>query len=215
MKQIQVILSFLLAICMLIGCVPKRLTLFSESVSAENGAYRQPEAPSFVIEKGDVMSIQVFGQDNEAVKPFNVGEAHYIVDTDGCVTIPVTGKAKLAGKTVVEAQNQLEQTISQHLRNPIVKVRLLNSQVTVIGEVMHPGTFVIEAPVTLLAALGLAGDMLPNARRDNVLVQRHSNGKVVQYRVNLLTDELFSSPCYYLQKGDVVYVSPRYKSFRR
>ena len=46
MKQIQVILSFLLAICMLIGCAPKRLTLFSESVSAENGAYRQPEAPS-------------------------------------------------------------------------------------------------------------------------------------------------------------------------
>ena len=215
MDKIQVVLFGYLTLCVLAGCSPKSMTLFSESASVENGAYRQPEAPSFVIEKADAVSIQFFGQDNEAVNPFNIGEARYIVDAEGNVTLPVIGKVNVAGKTVLEVQKQLELQASQHLRHPVVRVRIHNTQVTVIGEVKRPGTFAIETPVTLLAALGMAGDMLPNARRDNVLVQRQSNGKVFQYRVNLLTDELFSSPCYYLQKGDVVYVGPRYKSSHR
>lgn len=215
MNTIKITLFSCLALYVLTGCAPRRMTLFSESGGVGNAEYRQPDVPSFVIEKGDAVSIQFFGQDNESVKPFNIGEARYWVDEEGNVTLPVLGKANLAGKTILAAQLELEQQVSERLRNPVVKVRIYNTQVTVIGEVERPGTFAVETPVTLLAALGMAGDMLPNARRDNVLVQRHSNGKVIQYRVNLLTDELFTSPCYYLQKGDVVYVSPRYKSSHR
>ena len=215
MNTIKITLFSCLALSVLTGCIPRRMTLFSESGGIDNTEYRQPDVPSFVIEKGDAVSIQFFGQDNEAANPFNIGEARYIVDAEGSVTLPVIGKVNVAGKTVLEVQKQLELQASQLLRHPVVRVRIHNTQVTVIGEVKRPGTFAIETPVTLLAALGMAGDMLPNARRDNVLVQRQSNGKVFQYRVNLLTDELFSSPCYYLQKGDVVYVSPRYKSSHR
>jgi len=220
-RQSRSLLS-LLIIVLLTGCSASKMTLFSESQQA--GSYSVDRMPDFKIEAGDGVSIVFYGQDSETVKPFNLTEANhttdedgnvYTVGQDGSVILPVIGRQELAGKTVREAEKTLETAVSQHLREPMVRVKIRNAQVTVIGEVDKPGTFTIEKPITLLAALGKAGDLLPNARRDNVLIQRQENGKVKQYRVNLLTDELFASPCYYLQKGDVVYVSPRYKSSRR
>ncbi len=202
-------------VCLLSSCATKKMTLFSGSESS-GGTYGLPDVPGFVLEPGDAVSIVFFGNDKETVTPFNINEADsYMVAPDGFVTLPVIGKKQLAGMTETEAERELQKAVAQQLRNPLVRVRISNAHVTVLGEVRHPGTFSINYPVTLLAALGLAGDMLPNANRENVLIQRQENGKVTQYRVNLLTDELFSSPCYYLRKGDVVYVSPRYKTSRR
>ena len=215
MKRVPIGLLFLSAVCLLTGCATGRITLFSESAPAVDGAYRLPDAQGFVIEPGDAVNIVFYGQDETTVEPFNPEEPVYVVSADGCVTLPVVGRQRIAGKTEPEAEQALQQAVSQQLRNPLVNVRVTNAQVTVLGEVENPGTFKIDRPVTLLAALGLAGDMLPSARRDNVLIQRQEEGKVKQYRINLLTDELFASPCYYLHKGDVVYVSPRYKANRR
>lgn len=202
------------AICLLTGCATDKMTLFSGAAS-DSGTYSLPDAPAFIIESGDAVSIAFFGNDKETVTPFNMRDTNYVVAPDGCVMLPVLGKKRLAGMSEAQAEQELQTAAAQHLRNPMVRVHIRNARITVLGEVAHPGTFAIGKPVTLLTALGMAGDMRPNARRDNVLIQRQQNGKITQYRVNLLTDELFSSPCYYLQKGDVVYVSPRYKDFRR
>lgn len=214
MNKIPNSLLCLLAVCLLSGCSAERITLFSASSSAGNGTFSIPAAPCFRLEAGDIVSINFFGPDQETVRPFNISKPDYVVAPDGSVTLPVVGGQRIAGMTEREAEQALEQAAARHLRNPTVKVRLKNVQVTVLGEVDSPGTFDIERPVTLLAALGMAGDLLPNARRDNILIQRQEDGKVKQFRVNLLTDELFASPCYYLHKGDVVYVSPRHRTNR-
>jgi len=86
-------------------------------------------------------------------------------------------------------------------------VRQLNFKVSVLGEVAHPT--VINVPsekISLLEALGLAGDITIYGRKDNVLIIREENGVKKIKRLNLNDDELFTSQYYYLKSNDIVYV---------
>ena len=86
---------------------------------------------------------------------------------------------------------------------------MLNFKVTVLGEVGHPSVIPVPSEkISLLEALGLAGDLTINARRDNVMVIREEAGRKIIKRINLNSSELFTSPYYYLQTNDVVYVEP-------
>ncbi|MBS1932850.1 MAG: SLBB domain-containing protein, partial [Bacteroidetes bacterium] len=96
------------------------------------------------------------------------------------------------------------------LIDPIVSIRYLNFKVSVLGEVARPG--VINIPnekVTILEALGLAGDLTIYGKRDNVLLIREKeNGDKIIKRINLGSEEILSSPYYYLKSNDVIYVEP-------
>ena len=108
-----------------------------------------------------------------------------------------------------EVINLIEGKLKGQLVNPIVTMRFLNARVTVLGEVRNPGTYTLNnGRITLLEALGVAGDLTQYARRDNILVTRENNGKVEFARLDLRSDEIFTSPYFYLQQNDVVYVEP-------
>lgn len=62
--------------------------------------------------------------------------------------------------------------------------------------------------MTLLEALGVAGDLTQYANRANVLITRENNGKIEFARLDLRSDEIFTSPFFYLQQNDVVYIEP-------
>ena len=95
------------------------------------------------------------------------------------------------------------------MADPIVNIQFVNFRITVLGEVLRPGQFpVTNERVTILDALGLAGDMTAYGRRDNVLLTRNNNGKLEFARINLNSDEVFKSPYFYLQQNDVIYVEP-------
>ena len=89
-------------------------------------------------------------------------------------------------------------------------VEFLNLTVSVLGEVQRPGRFSIDKDrVTILDAIGMAGDLTIHGKRQNVLVQRETDGQTTLYRVDLTKgSELYASPVYYLQQNDVVYVEP-------
>jgi len=181
-----------------------------------------------VIQKNDILSIAVSSVNNEATQPFNlytisttiggvnsgtVSQASgFLVDQDGYIQFPLLGSIKAAGKTKKQLKDEITEGLSQKklLYDPIVNIRYLNYKVTVLGEVARPS--VINVPgekVTLLEALGLAGDLTPYARRDNILIiQEGAEGKRITKRINLNDKELFTSPYYYLKSNDVVYVSP-------
>jgi polysaccharide export outer membrane protein len=79
----------------------------------------------------------------------------------------------------------------------------------VLGEVKSPGTFNIpNERITLLEAIGLAGDLNITAKRKNVLVIRDIDGKKTETRIDLTSKALFSSPVYYLNQNDMVYIEP-------
>jgi polysaccharide export outer membrane protein len=111
--------------------------------------------------------------------------------------------------TQSEVINMIQERLKGQLVNPIVTLRFLNARVTVLGEVKNPGTYILNnGRITILEALGMAGDLTQYARRDNILVMRENNGELEFERLDLRGDALFASPYFYLQQNDVVVVNP-------
>ena len=103
----------------------------------------------------------------------------------------------------------MREKLSEYLKNPIINIRLRNFSVTVLGEVHRPGTYPVNGErITILEALGFAGDLTVKGVRDNVMVIRDFDGTKVYTRIDLTKKESLSSPVYYLTQNDVVYVEP-------
>lgn len=140
------------------------------------------------------------------------GMSAYTVAPDGTIQFPVLGKMEVAGFTRNELASFIQgQLIGRDLvKDPTVTVEFLNTGINVLGEVNAPGRYDMNKDhLTLLDALALAGDLTINGQRENVKVLRNINGKTQIYFVNLQdTKELMSSPAYYLQQDDIVYVEP-------
>ncbi|GAB3349883.1 hypothetical protein GCM10027566_06590 [Arachidicoccus ginsenosidivorans] len=136
----------------------------------------------------------------------------YIVDKDGNIEYPLLGKIALGGLTIEAARQKIVELAAQTTKEPIVNISVLNFKVTVIGEVAHPGSFIINNnKVNVLEALGLAGDMTPYAIRNDVLVIRERNGIRSIDHLNLNDRKVLNSPYYNLEQNDVVYVQPENK----
>lgn len=133
----------------------------------------------------------------------------YIVNKKGEINFPVLGKLKVEGKTTEEIQAMIETEISKDVENPYVRVQLVNFKVNVIGEVKTPGSIDVETErFSVLDALAKAGDLTEYGLRDGVILIREENGQKTYHRMNLNDANLLSSPYFYLQQNDVVYVAP-------
>lgn len=133
----------------------------------------------------------------------------YIVDQDGYISFPVVGKVKVEGMTTSEVAGMLTKRISNDVRDPLVRVQMANFRVNVMGEVNSPRTITVKNErFTVLDALSAAGDLTVYGRRDNVLLIREEDGKRSYHRLDLTKADLLTSPYYYLQQNDVIYVEP-------
>lgn len=133
----------------------------------------------------------------------------YLVDDAGFINFPVIGRVQLGGLTKAEAVELLRTKVSDYIVNPVVNIRFVNYKVTVLGEVMKPGTFTVkDERVTIPEALGMAGDMTIYGKRDNVLICRETNGEKTFARLDMTSPDVFSSEYFYLQQNDIVYVQP-------
>lgn len=133
----------------------------------------------------------------------------YLVDKDGNIALPLIGKVNVKGKSTDAVRDDIQAKVAALYKDPVVNVRFANFKVTVLGEVTRPSTYVMpNEKVTLLDALGAAGDLTIYGKRENVLLIREGDGKKEMIRFNLNNSNLFSSPYYYLQQGDVIYVEP-------
>jgi polysaccharide biosynthesis/export protein len=210
--------SFIFAAC----TNKKNLVYFQGSMG--NSGTKDNYNPVFKAD--DVLSVTVLGLDPIATQPFNIPYSNqtqlaggylqgaptqpgYLVDAQGFIDFPVIGKIKLGGLSRSAAIDTLKKQLAPYLSNPTILIRILNYKITVLGEVRNPGTFTIpNERVTLPEALGIAGDLLVTGLRKNVLVIRDVDGKKTETRVDLTSKDLFSSPVYYLNQNDLVYVEP-------
>lgn len=132
-----------------------------------------------------------------------------MVDQDGNINFPVLGKVHVAGLTRQEIAEKLEGMISKYVENPLVNVQLLNFKITMMGDVSRPGALAIKNDrVSILDAIGMAGDLQLSANRKNILVIRDNNGVNEIYRMDITDPAIFASPCFYLKQNDIVYVEP-------
>lgn len=202
----------------------EKLVYFQTSESDSASVQASNYTPTFKTD--DFLSITVLGEDPESVAPFNLPTTSsnsnnsgytmgnpalngYLIDVNGAITFPIIGTIQLAGLNRMEATTLLQTKLKEYITNPIVHIQIQNFKVTVLGDVKNPGTFKIpNERITLLEAIGLAGDLKMTGVRKNILVIRDINGVKTEYRIDLTSKELFSSPVYYLSQNDVVYVEP-------
>lgn len=196
----------------------KDVVYFQDSNNYETILDNNVYEPKFKVD--DEISIIVSTLNPEASVPFNLfrgatesggtpDQVSYLVDKYGEIDFPVLGKIKVAGLSPEELRVLLNDKLSGYLKDPIINIRLKNFTVTILGGVNSPGTYqVIGEQVTILEALGLAGDLNIKGKRDNILVIRNFNGTTVHNRIDLTSKEAFKNPAFYLTQNDVVYVEP-------
>ena len=142
----------------------------------------------------------------------------YTVDEQGDIDFPVLGKLAIQGKTRQEVAAYIRaRLIARELvLDPIVTVEYVNLAVNVLGEVNHPGRINAQKDYfTILDAIAAAGDLTINGQRENVMVMREVDGEDQTYVINLCDrQDMLTSPAYYLQQNDVVYVTPNPKRRR-
>jgi polysaccharide export outer membrane protein len=209
---------------LLLVCIP---FLFFSCANTKNATYFNglkegpiptiTPLPETFIQKNDLLSITISSASAEAAAPFNTPAlaAGILVDADGAIQIPILGDVKTLGLTTNQLKNSIEKSLADKklLVNPIVAVRYLNYRVTVLGEVNKPSVINVPAEkISLLEAIGLAGDLTIDGKRENVLIIREEGGQRLVRHINLSSNEIFASPYYYLKPNDIVYVEPnRYK----
>lgn len=133
----------------------------------------------------------------------------YMIDPEGIIKFPMIGDVKLAGLTLNEARDLIQSKIDEYIANVVVAVRLLNYDITVLGEVARPGTYTFtQREVNLFDALGMAGDCTPNADRQHVIVLRKEAENTKAETLNLLHSDFVANPYFWLKPNDVIYVKP-------
>lgn len=180
----------------------------------------------------DVLTITVNTVNPEASAPFNLivstslntstvnqslgtnrALQSYLVSNDGTIEFPVLGTLQVGGLTKIECEKMIHDRILPYLNakeNPVVTVRMANYKISVIGEVNRPGMFTVDnEKINIFEALAKAGDLTIYGVRDNVkLIRESAEGKKEIHTIVLNDANLISSPYYYLQQNDIIYVEP-------
>ncbi|WP_282638520.1 polysaccharide biosynthesis/export family protein [Sphingobacterium thalpophilum] len=176
------------------------------------------------IQANDILTVVVTAADPKVTAPFNpvsnttnanMAQADialrptYTVDGNGNIILPILGKVQVAGLTRIEAIEKIRSELEKYIKDPGVNISFNNFRVSVLGEVAQPGSFIVPSErVTVLEALGMAGDMTIRGLRQNVLIIREKDGAKTMHRLDLTKKSTLNSPYYYLAQNDVIYVEP-------
>lgn len=176
---------------------------------------------SIIVSTQDPALSSLFNLTNTQMSPTGISSyaqggndaSYYTVSPQGDINFPVLGKLHIVGMTRSQLASFIEnRLISEELvQQPIVTVEFVNTGISVIGEVKNPGLYSFNKDhMTIIDAIAVAGDLTMDGRREDILVLRkNSDGTQEGYRVDLTNlKELASSPVYYLQQDDVIYVEP-------
>ncbi|MEO6327585.1 MAG: polysaccharide biosynthesis/export family protein [Ginsengibacter sp.] len=217
-------LYFLVILLFVSSCASSNKITYFDNVQ-DTSFISKLDATDIIIQSNDILSISISSLNPQASAIFNTGNnfggastseatslsAGYLVNSDGYIQLPILGNIKATGLTKKQLKDFITNSILEKklLLDPIVNIRNLNFKVTVLGEVFKPT--VVTAPsekISLLEALGLAGDLTIYGKRENVLLIREINGRKQVRRIDLTSKNFFLSPYYYLQPNDVLYVEP-------
>lgn len=217
----------LLAAAAMASCTSTKTTLpyFTDISEVKEGTLPKGDYTP-VIKPDDELLITIVSSYPEATAQYNLPVSNpatraelnmtttprqqtYFVSTEGNIDMPYIGELHVAGLTTDQLKEQIKEIVQKDVSDAIVTVQLVNFNVIVAGEVAKPATInVTRNRFTILDALSAAGDLTPYGKRDNVLVIREENGQRKYAHVNLNSSDILTSPYYYLQQNDYIYVEP-------
>ncbi len=233
MKKALLFLS-MLAVLLLTSCASRKSFVYLQDMQMGKN-YPFDARYEAVVHRDDRLSIVVSCKNPELAIPFNIhsgafqvnadgsvntvggnpsGDKGYRVDVDGNIDFPILGKLHVEGLKVSEVTDLIKNRLIQgnYMKDPLVSLEFLNFKYTVLGAVQRNGTFTVDGDrITLLEAIANAGDLSAKARLDRVAVIREVGGERKLFLHDLRNTDIFTSPCYYLQQNDIVYVEPKYR----
>ncbi|MDP2088208.1 MAG: polysaccharide biosynthesis/export family protein [Flavobacteriaceae bacterium] len=217
-KTLRFLVFILISTIVLSSCTSKKNIIYFQDVKEGT---EQESRVSFetIFQPDDLLSITISAFDMEAARPFNLNSMaannsgsnniNYLINNEGYIDFPILGEIKLGGLKKSDAIQVLKEKLSVYVNNPIVQIEIVNFKITILGEVKSPGTFTIpNERLTIIEAIGLAGDLAISGKRNNILVIRDVNFEKSYIRVDLTKKDIFTSPTYYLKQNDVIYVEP-------
>ena len=221
------ILFFSVCISLLmVSCRSNDVSYFQDMTNEKNVLEGVESNYEVEIANDDLLAISVSSIDPNAIAVFNLPATtflkpgvdeisttpvlqSYLVDSEGYIDYPVLGRIRVVGMTRHELAEMLKKEISVYAKDPLVTVNFMNFKVSVLGEVTKPGTISItNERMSILDALGMAGDLTINGNRERVLLIRDDNGKKEYHVFNLTSSDIFRSPYFYLKQNDIIYVEP-------
>jgi polysaccharide export outer membrane protein len=224
------IISFALLSLVLISCSTKKDILYFQDIKDKPQTeviYTQNK-----IQVNDILRITVSAINPDSALPFNAnfynagsagntGSATngqnamnlngYLVNADGNISMPILGNIQVLGKTTNEIEDLIEKILIDQgqLTNPTVIVRVTNAKITILGDIGNPGTYpYYEQNLTLLQALGYAGDLSIFGKRNDILIIREQDGKRTYGHIDMRKTDWFDSEYYYIKQNDIIYVNP-------
>ena len=210
------------------SCVPNKKIIYLQDLNERQDTLYQVQPNNYRLQKGDIVGIDVrLATDNEILQNIfrqaqgqnmNMGSigggdffylTGYTIDDSGYVSLPIIGKIRLEGKSIFEANDTVQNTFNVYLTNVYTTVRLGGLRYSVLGEVSRPGKFmVLQNRMTIFEAIANAGDLTELAKRDDVTIMRQYPDGTRIHKVNLLDESVISSPYYYIQPNDIIYIEP-------
>jgi len=215
-KSSYIFVTFLLLV--LSSCTSKKEVIYFNDINPDN--HDKNVFSEIQIQSNDILSIVISSSASDLALMYNLNQDQkqntitfpgYFVNLEGKITLPILGKLFVKGLTISELEELVVKKLieGKHLDQPVVTVRLMNAKFTVLGEVNRPGTYnYSEQNISILQALGYAGDLTINGKRENVLLIRQENNAKTYITIDMTSKNWFSSPYFYIKPNDVIYINP-------
>lgn len=222
--------KLLIFISLILGsCVSKKNILYLQDINSID--ITKVSSSQYIIQENDILKIDITSLENKASIPFNkvsssgaIGNNLAMMQLDGylvsekkTINFPVLGETSVQGKTIFELETIIKNRLIKggYLIKPNVSIRLLNAKFTILGEVNKPGTYTFtEKNMSLLQALGLAGDLTIDGNRKDIILIRELEGKRITTYLDLTSASLLTSFYQNVQPNDVIIVNPNSKKVR-
>ena len=221
---------FIVGLFLLSACSSKRNITYLNGVNEYANTDISKQKTSYTIQVDDVLRIDIrsmvpeaaivynrIPQNTNATTNLNLLQLDgYLVSSDYSINFPVLGTLDVKGSTL-ELEKKITKLLLEggHLVSPTVSVRLLNSKFTVLGEVTKAGTYTfLDRNLTLLQALGYAGDLTIDGERKDITLIREINGIRSARQLDITSKDILNNSAYYIMNNDVIIVNPNYNRIK-
>jgi polysaccharide export outer membrane protein len=228
-KLLAVKLLYLLVIGLaVISCVPQAKMKYLQDKEGDTVRTEfKILKPDYKIKPGDYLYVRILSLDQKSNELFatvagsaagnnnmnitdqNTYLTSYLVNDSGYIDFPLIGRIYAKDRTINDMQQTLTKSVSEIIIGATVIVKLVMYNISILGEVKSPGKFeVYNHRVNIFEAVALAGDITAFGNRSKVQIIRTDLDKNNIVVVDLLSKNILSSPYYYLQPNDIIYIEP-------
>ncbi|GMT46344.1 MAG: polysaccharide biosynthesis protein [bacterium] len=216
-----------LASLFLVSCVPQRKILYMQvkSVADTMSSFKNQRKINYRVQPGDNLYIRVVSMNDKTnlflnsrgggqysqnvTSNISVYLNSYMVSTNSIIQFPLIGNVYVKNLTVAQVKDAIQKKLGLYLKQSVVIVKLVNFNITLLGEVRRPGQYKIyQNNINLFEAVSMAGDLSDFAKRSDITIIRQSKGGSKVYHVDMTKKDMLSSPYFYLKPNDIVYVPP-------